>query len=166
MNDLFNSNYAGAIFSPCRTWRYVLHRIWDPALPIAMLIGLNPSKADEKENDPTITREIDFVRSWKYGGFWKLNLHAFCATKPKDMMAAADSVGPDNDLYIREYARKAALIVCAWGADGGYKGRDADVLKLLDGYELHCLGVTKSGDPRHPLFLRKTMRLELFTVPQ
>jgi hypothetical protein len=33
--------HKSAVFSPCRTWRYTLTRIWDPTLPLAMFIGLN-----------------------------------------------------------------------------------------------------------------------------
>jgi hypothetical protein len=40
----------GAIFSPCRTWRYLLWRNWDLSLPACAFIGLNPSTADETLN--------------------------------------------------------------------------------------------------------------------
>ena len=45
-----------AKFSACRKYRYALWRNWDESKPSAMIIGLNPSTADENENDPTITR--------------------------------------------------------------------------------------------------------------
>jgi hypothetical protein len=159
IKDLFNSIHSGAAFSPCRIYRYVLWRIWDESKPIVMLNGLNPSDADELIDDPTITREIDFVRRWGYGGFFKLNLFAFRSPKPEIMRLAADPVGPENDAYIIEYARRAALIVVCWGAAGYYRNRDTAVLKVLDGLELYCLGLTKHGYPRHPLYLRAETRL-------
>jgi hypothetical protein len=45
---------SGAVFSDCRKFRYALWRMWDGDKPLVMIIGLNPSTADEKVNDPTI----------------------------------------------------------------------------------------------------------------
>ena len=45
---------SGAVFSDCRKFRYALWRMWDEDKPLVMIIGLNPSTADEKVNDPTI----------------------------------------------------------------------------------------------------------------
>jgi hypothetical protein len=53
-----------AKFSACRKYRYALWRTWDESKPSAMIIGLNPSTADENENDPTITRCFNFAKSW------------------------------------------------------------------------------------------------------
>ena len=44
-----------AYFSPDRKYRYQLTRIWHQHLPLAMCIGLNPSTANEAEDDPTIS---------------------------------------------------------------------------------------------------------------
>ena len=77
---------SGAIFSSCRKYRYALWRNWDESKPRPMIIGLNPSTADEKENDPTIVRCINFAKSWGYGGVYVANLFAFRATLPIEMM--------------------------------------------------------------------------------
>ena len=77
-----------AKFSACRKYRYALWRNWDGSKPYAMIIGLNPSTADENENDPTITRCINFAKSWGYGGVCVTNLFAYCATVPSDMKAS------------------------------------------------------------------------------
>jgi hypothetical protein len=69
-----------AKFSACRKYRYALWRNWDGSKPYAMIIGLNPSTADENENDPTITRCINFAKSWGYGGVCVTNLFAYCAS--------------------------------------------------------------------------------------
>ena len=79
---------SGAIFSSCRKYRYALWRNWDETKPCVMIIGLNPSTADENENDPTITRCINFAKSWGYGGVCVTNLFAYCATVPSDMKAS------------------------------------------------------------------------------
>ena len=55
---------TNAIFSECRKYRYALCRIWDDSKPYAMFIGLNPSTADETEDDPTIRRCINYAKDW------------------------------------------------------------------------------------------------------
>ena len=76
---------SGAVFSDCRKFRYALWRMWDGDKPLVMIIGLNPSTADEKVNDPTITRCISFARSWEYGGVYVTNLFGFRATAPTEL---------------------------------------------------------------------------------
>ncbi len=69
-----------AKLSDCRIYRYALWRIWDDAKPLVMFIGLNPSTADETEDDPTIRRCISFAQNWGYGGLYMANLFVFRAT--------------------------------------------------------------------------------------
>lgn len=80
----------GAKFSDCRKYRYTLWRIWNESEPCVMFIGHNPSTADEKEDDPTIRRCINYSRDWGYGGLYMVNLFAYRATDPKDLIAATD----------------------------------------------------------------------------
>ena len=47
---------SGALFSRDKKYRYALWRVWDFDSPSVMFIGLNPSTANEKVNDPTILR--------------------------------------------------------------------------------------------------------------
>lgn len=77
------------------------------------------------------------------------------ATDPKDMKAADDPVGLENDEHLRTFAAQSGVIVAAWGANGTYRGRDAEVRRLLP--DLHCLQLTKGGHPGHPLYLLKTL---------
>jgi hypothetical protein len=149
----------GAVFSGCRTWRYALLREWDDAKPRAVLIGLNASTADEYKDDPTIRRGIGFATAWGCGSLHMLNEFAFCATDPRDMKRAFDPIGPMNDAVIRATCSEDqhAIIVAAWGAHGRYMDRDIAVLELLADIgvrRVECLGTTKAGDPRHPLYVR------------
>lgn len=144
-----------AVFSPCRQYRYELWRTWEDLLDTsrtyAMFIGLNPSTADESEDDPTIRRCIDFARRWGYSGLCMTNLFAFRATKPDDMLAAADPVGAGNDQHLLHCARSAGVIVAAWGTHGVHLQRDQAVKRLVPG--LSCLRLTRDGHPGHPLYL-------------
>ncbi|MFA7436843.1 DUF1643 domain-containing protein [Castellaniella sp.] len=145
-----------AVLSDCRRYRYSLSRWWgEPGLGYAMFIGLNPSTADEVEDDPTIRRCVSFARSWGYGGLVMGNLFAYRATNPAEMMAANDPVGAENDKHLLALARDARIIVAAWGNKGIYQGRGMAVRALIP--SLHALTVTKAGQPGHPLYLHKTL---------
>ena len=102
-----------AIFSVCRKYRYALWRSWDESKPYVMIIGLNPSTADETKDDPTITRCINFAKSWGYGGVCVTNLFAYRATVPSDMKASNEPIGTENDAWLYKLAREAAIIVAA-----------------------------------------------------
>lgn len=143
------------IFSPCRTYRYALWREWIGGEGYAMFVGLNPSTADETEDDPTIRRCIGFAKAWGYAGLCMTNLFAYRATKRADMLAATEPVGQDNNTHLIANATEAGVIVAAWGANGAYRGRDVEVRSLLPA--LHCLQLTKGGHPGHPLYLPKTL---------
>ena len=140
-----------AILSEDRKYRYVLSRIWDESKPTVMFIGLNPSTADETEDDPTIRRCINFATSWGYGGVYMLNLFAFRATEPRVMKEAENPIGNDNNKYLEEYSNKCDKVVCAWGNDGNYKNRSKEVLSKIN--NLYYLKLNQSGEPAHLLYL-------------
>ena len=83
-----------ANFSRCRRYRYALWRRWAPGDDYVLLVGLNPSTADHRRDDPTIRRCIGFARDWGYSGLCVANLFAFRATYPRDLFAADDPVAP------------------------------------------------------------------------
>lgn len=141
------------ILSSCRTYRYTLWREFGGLVGdrYAMFIGLNPSTADEINDDPTIRRCIAFAKSWGYGALCMTNLFAFRATEPADMLAAVDPVGPDNNSYLTEMSRGAGVVVAAWGINGTHMERDKAVRDLVP--NLHCLRTTQAGHPGHPLYL-------------
>lgn len=147
--------FNGANFSPDRVYRYDLWRTWLGGEGFAMFVGLNPSTADETQDDPTIRRCIAFAKAWGYAGLCMTNLFAFRATKPEDMKRADDPVGPQNDMVLKERANRAGVVVAAWGAHGTYKNRAWWVQSMLP--KLHYLRLTKDGHPGHPLYLPKTL---------
>jgi len=148
-------DFCRTAFSPCRTYRYTLWREWESLFGsgYVMFIGLNPSTADEIVDNPTVRRCIGYARDWGYAGLCMTNLFAFRATSFKDMMAAEDPIGPDNDRFLIEIAKDAGIIVAAWGVNGGHLGRDKVVRNMLP--RLFCLGLTKQGFPAQPLYLPK-----------
>ncbi len=139
-----------AKLSRCRKYRYALWRTWDESLPYVMFVGLNPSTAAEKTDDPTLTRCINFAKFWGYGGVCMANLFAFRATAPSVMKSADNPVGQLNNKWLKQLAQEAGLVVAAWGNDGVYLGRSQKVVKMIP--DLHCLKMNKSGEPAHPLY--------------
>ena len=91
-----------------------------------------------------------------YTGLCMTNLFAFRATLPTEMKKQADPVGPDNDRYLLDMAECAGVIVAAWGVNGGHNGRDKRVIEMID--NLHHLGLSKDGYPKHPLYLKKDLK--------
>jgi hypothetical protein len=145
------------VLSSCRCYRYSLWREWDAGnSQYALFIGLNPSTADEINDDPTIRRCIDFAKRWGYGALCMANLFAYRATDPKIMKAHDSPVGADNDRWLTILAAEAAVVVAAWGVHGLFAQRDRAVRRLLDG-RLSYLALTKDGHPRHPLYLKQTL---------
>jgi len=156
---------SGASFSRCRVWRYLLwRRLTQRKRQRAIaFVGLNPSTADETKNDPTVRRCIDFARRWNFDLFYMLNAYAFRATDPAEMKRAADPVGKETDKVLRAVASQCRLIVAAWGVHISDE-RERDVLSALN-CSVRCLGRTKHGRPRHPLYLRKDTQHQLFWRP-
>ncbi|NLS27969.1 hypothetical protein S2M10_29710 [Sphingomonas sp. S2M10] len=148
-----------ALISDCGLYRYWLLRQWDASAPFLPIIMLNPSTADASIDDPTIRRCIGFARRDGFGGIKVMNLFAFRATSPADMIAARDPIGPDcysNLIGMIDYARQYSLpVLAAWGAHGSHLGRDRAVMSSARGIgaRLVCLGMTKLGHPRHPLYV-------------
>lgn len=150
-----------AVFSPCRVYRYTLRRVWDEALPSVVFVGLNPSTADETLDDPTVRRCIGFARDWGFGTCVVTNIFAFRSTDPRGLLEIDDPVGPRNNHWIRRECAAAALVVAAWGVHGTLHERGAAVLRIMPPPHSppHCLGMTKEGFPRHPLYLSKATRV-------
>lgn len=127
-------------------------------------IMLNPSTADSFEDDPTIRRCIGFAKSWEYGGIYVVNLFAYRATNPKDLLNAPDPIGQNNWRYIQQYTSVSEKIICAWGNHSIVK----KISKKFPNYNppvsktLFCLGKNSKGDPKHPLYLKKNLKPILF----
>lgn len=153
MTELFQDIDTGATFSQCGLYRYRLWRIWDETLPVVNFIMLNPSTADDVENDPTVERCVRRARMLNMGGVVVTNLFAFRATEPRAMKKAADPIGPDNDIWIIRESERCGLCIAAWGNHGSYRGRSAKVRKMLEMMVLSYLRLTKQGEPEHPLYI-------------
>jgi hypothetical protein len=160
---------AGALFSKDRRHRYALWRIWDQDLPKLVVIGLNPSTADETRNDPTIRRCIGFAVREGLGGLVMVNLHTWRSKDPEDLNSPAyrkcyDTALRENQRILKRIAamHHDGLFVAAWGANLGatMQWNRLDARKWFP--NLYCFGLTDAGSPKHPLYLAASTKLMPF----
>lgn len=147
---------TGACFDPTGAYRYSLWRIWRPAALRIAFVMLNPSTADAAANDPTIRRCLSFAQTWGYGALEVVNLFGLRASQPQLLRQTDDPVGADCDRYVQAAISCADAVIVAWGNWGQLQGRDQTVLNWIDPQKRYCLGVNRSGQPRHPLYLSRS----------
>lgn len=165
---------ATAVLSDCGTYRYELTRQWGSFCNNqAVFIMLNPSTADAFKDDNTIKRCKKFAERMGCDKLKVVNLFAYRSPYPLDLYgqhdAGFDITGPDNDAYIFEACTDAAtrVRIAAWGSEPiASIWRTKEVYDLLGkhGLQLCCLGTTKNGSPRHPLYLPKDAPLINYKV--
>lgn len=164
-----------ATFSDDGRYRWWLRREWGPGATL-LWIMLNPSKANDREDDATIRRCLGFTNAWGYQSFEVVNLYGLIATNPAVLLSVRDPVGLENDLQIRlamrrcAEGRSSATVVAAWGASASsshmaplqLSKRVAQVRAFVreEGVVLHSLGQNADGSPRHPLRLAASTLLE------
>jgi hypothetical protein len=156
MDDLFNLTFTGATFSTDRRHRLTLWRIWDDKKPKVMFIGLNPSRADENVNDPTMRSIMRIAKRNGHGGVYMTNLFTYRSTKPENIDWDDPNI-PDADNILIDTSIKCKDVVFAWGANNTY-GRDKEVERLFK--RAMVVGLTKNGSPAHPLFIKGDTELK------
>lgn len=174
-----------ATWSPCKSYRYTLRRQLRLTLAprVVAFLMLNPSTADEHDDDPTIRRCVDFAQSWGFCELMIVNVYAWRSTDPKMLpqvgvtarkieramrvRAPPDPVGTDNDVAILAACERAEMVVCAWGKNAK-QGRIAQLRQLLAGQasKLHALKLNNDGSPAHPLYLNGSLRPQPFGLPE
>lgn len=138
-----------ASFSPNRSHRYALFRQWEKGGKMMMVIGLNPSDADETRDDPTIRKCVGFAQRWGYTALMMVNAFAIVGDEPKVIREHPSPIGEGCNTAIRLGASYSRLVVAAWG-DLCPERRAFDVLDLLVRESVWCIGKTRKGNPLHP----------------
>lgn len=177
MPAMFEYVTKSAEVSECGRYRWWLRRGWKnwnklglpvKSLGVCCFVMLNPSTADDRQDDPTIRRCICFAKTWGYDTLSVRNLFAWRATDPRELFNAESVTGGqrgDSELLA---ACTADLTVLAWGANVPFC-RDKQALEMFTrsfpGKPLYCLGLTKAGNPRHPLYVRSEATPILFQRP-
>jgi hypothetical protein len=159
---------VSAVFSACGRYRYRLDRVvGGPGPPVAFLLH-NPSTADAVSDDGTLRRGIGFARSWGASRLVFVNAWAGIATRPQDLWAMADPVGPANHDHVAQAAcelvEEGGFMLFACGrvhppaamraAARRHLGALEDGVRAL-GCRVCVLGRNQDGSPKHPLYVRR-----------
>lgn len=148
------------LYSTDMVFRYAFGRWWGSTdlATTAVWVLLNPATGDtEQRHRPTLERCIWWSQAAGHTGLVIVNLFAFRDTNPRNLRSAPDAIGPANDETLGVITSAGAETIAAWGGRGRLGGRSGQVAALLD--SPMCLGTTKSGEPRHPLYVSKDTRL-------
>lgn len=133
----------------------------------ALFIMLNPSKATEVQNDPTVERCERRARALGFGAFQVTNIFAWRETDPFKMRKASDPIGPENDAAILAGVSWADQVIAAWGTHGAHLDRGPQMTAMLraTGKPLFTLGLSKHGHPKHPLYISYSQQPVLWPAP-
>lgn len=154
MMDLFTR--SSAVISACGQYRYRLGRRWGPG-PIIGFVMLNPSTANEWEDDPTIGRCTGFGKREGCGGLEVANAFAYRATDPKALADVLFPMGPEWREHFDVFLNAVdGPLIAGWGAHKGIDAQVATVRQIVReaGRVLFRLAVNKDGSPRHPLYVK------------
>ena len=149
----------GATFSECGRYRYTLSRDWLGRGGLCVFVMLNPSTAGGYTDDPTVRKCIGFSKRWGYSGLRVLNLFAWRETSPERLTLPDryEVAGPDNFNHWHRILNKANVgrVVAAWGSHASLYGQDRTGREWLRaaGAKPVCFGLTKTGQPQHPLYI-------------
>ena len=178
---------SGADFTPDRRYRRSLWRTLDralgqPAAPgTAVFLGFNPSTGDEREDDLSITKSLEYTRrlavarSLPLGRVRWVNPFALVSSDPRALLEANDPIGPGNEEALDRAFAEAAVVVAVCGslAEGMPRPfRDyavahvREVLRraIVRAPAVVCLGVGRGGGPRHLARLGYDTPFEDFTL--
>jgi hypothetical protein len=138
-------------------YRCQLKLVFQDEKPLIAFVGLNPSTADDKKDDRTIRKCINYCKIWGYGGFYMVNLFAYRETDRSQIYKVENPNGPENDFYLKRVFDDVELVICCWGNDGVLKARNKEVLEMIK--EPFCLSVNSTGELAHPLYLNNSLIL-------
>lgn len=161
LDQFIQLQQRGAIISEDRKYRYALWRSWRAEqlqLPKrwVLIVGLNPSTANETVPDPTMTKCREFAKLWGYEAMVMANLFPLRTKDPKVMKAAGPEVFGDHNFdWLNYLVPRAHKVVAAWGRDGNHRDAGEGFMGRYGEIEggIHCLGTNKDGTPKHPLYL-------------
>ena len=151
-------------------YRYSLKREWDDYnLNKAVFVLLNPSTADDTLDDRTTQRCISFAKKMGCGSLELVNVFAYRCTNWRELkeLSKEEAIGPENQFYLENALHSGAKILVGWGENCTIHHKDyQELAEWFKGYSPYCLGVTKEGHPRHPLYVKSDTPIEIYRFPE
>lgn len=156
---------SSAVISPCGLYRFRLDRTVGMVGPVYAFFGINPSTADAVVPDPTVRKWTGFTKVWGGSRFIAGNVWPL---RSKDVSALAEAqrwqhIDRENWTHLRQIVAEADYLVPCWGSrDKVPRSMHNELDRLLawlltegeaTGKPVMTFGLTKTGDPGHPLML-------------
>lgn len=158
-----------AIFSPDGKHRYRLDRSIQEHGFVFAYFGVNGSTAGPEREDHTTRKWNEFTRLHGGSRYIVGNPFAHVATDVRQLSIAVDPVGPENPQYLRAIIAEADILVPCWGNRHKVpRALHHHIATLRDqifqsGKPVLIFGLTQDGDPKHPLTLPYSTRLQVWT---
>ncbi len=150
-------------------YRYSLKREWDDYnLRKAVFVLLNPSTAGDSVDDRTTMRCVSFAKKLGCGSVELVNIFAYRSRDWRNLrdLSLEEATGPENRFYLENALHSGSEIIVGWGENCTIHHRDYQELSdWFRGYNSNCLGTTREGHPRHPLFVRSDTPIQPFLFP-
>lgn len=153
-----------AVISDCGRYRYLLRRTWDYSKPRVLYVMLNPSTADASVDDATIRSCVRLATDLGYGSIEVVNLFGWRATDPAELPKASDPIGPDNERVVHAAVCRCDVVIFAWGATPFAESKSRSFREMVKQHRpaVYCLGKTKAGAPKHPLYIKTGTPLQVY----
>lgn len=148
-----------AIISDCGRYRYRLERDVQMDGKVFAFFGVNPSTADATVDDATVRKWRGFTKVNGGRRFIVGNVFAFRATDVRALAGIEDPFGDDIGDHTTGIINDADILVPCWGNTIKVPPKlqfAFDVLMdalVSSGKPVVHFGLTKAGDPKHPLML-------------
>jgi hypothetical protein len=160
------------------SYRYQLSRqLTAPSERVLLVCMLNPSTADETQNDPTILRVCRLAEQGGFGQLLVLNLLAIRATKPADIWLHDDPLGVDNwqtwERVLQALMPEQDGIAVAWGRAPSQRSQRSRFIPVLveaaDRLQSYPIPLmtwvqNRDGSPRHPLYISAAHELQPYDL--
>lgn len=161
----------GWIYLGDKNERYVLGQ---PGQRNILVFGVNPSTAVAGKDDPTIRKVRSISQHEGFDGWIMVNLYPLVSTDPDLLPKVVDNNLVENNLKVLEAVAKSYYIDRIWAAWGNiidkrmYLGEGLydiqEVLCCIDAEWYYRGSLTKSGNPRHPLYMKTEEDFNWFPV--
>ena len=157
-------------------YRYALGKVQDNSNKILFCFGINPSNATPDKLDPTAKRIQKIAKEHGYDSWIILNVYAKRATEPNDMDETQDLIlHKENLKIITELLNEYSLcsdILFAYGdliSKRAYLKKNlCEIINIIKttnyGGDCYCLGKTKLGNARHPLYQKTNTQFVPFSL--
>lgn len=145
-------------------YRYALGEVQENANRVLFCFGINPSEATPQKLDPTAKRIQRIAAEHGYDSWIVLNVCAQRATKPNDMLDEQNLILHKENLNIitdilNQYSWRSDILFAYGDLIGKrpyLKKNLCEIINIIKSTNYHgncyCLGNTKSGNARHPLY--------------